>query len=265
LLGTLGLGAIIGAVLLPALRARVGITSVMSLASAAYAVALVAAAIVPSPIVLLVVLVPAGIAWVAVLSSVNAELQLFLPTWVRGRALSLYQTVFFGAQALGALLGAFIAGALGLEPTLVIATAALIAGAAIGRRWPLIDTEGMDRSTIAYWPEPALTSPIAPESGPVVVTLSYSIAPEEEQRFLGAMQYARLSRLGTGATRWGLFRDGEASRRFIELFFVSSWEEHLRQHGSRLTATDREYQQPAEALSDPPPKVSHLIAMDVRR
>src|SRR5207302_8557692 len=56
----------------------------------------------------LVVLVPAGITWVAVLSGVKAELQLFLPAWVRGRALSIYQTVMYGSQAFGALLASFL-------------------------------------------------------------------------------------------------------------------------------------------------------------
>ena len=202
LLGALGLGAIAGAFLLPSLHARLNTTSLLALASTTYAVALVAAGVVRNTATVLVVLVPAGIAWVAVLSSVNAELPLFLPAWVRGRALSLYQTVLFGGQALGALLAGFIAGAVGLGPTLFIAAAALMVGAATARRWPLIDTEGMDGSTVVYWPAPALAVEVAPESGPVVVTHTYSIAPEDEQRFLGAMQHVRLSRLRTGATQW---------------------------------------------------------------
>jgi hypothetical protein len=61
------------------------------------------------------------------------------------------------------------------------------------------------------------------------------IAAEDERRFVQAMEHVRLSRLRTAATRWGLFRDNEAPRRFVELFVVPSWEEHLRQHGNRLT------------------------------
>ena len=60
----------------------------MVVASTVYAAVLVAAVLVRSAAVSLIVLVPAGIAWVAALSSVNAELQLFLPAWVRGRGLS---------------------------------------------------------------------------------------------------------------------------------------------------------------------------------
>jgi hypothetical protein len=100
---------------------------------------------------------------------------------------------------------------------------------------------------------------------PVVVTHTYSIAPEDEQRFIGAMRHVRMSRLRTGATEWGSFRDGATPRQFVELFLVPSWEEHLRQHSSRLTGTDRQFELQAEALSHPVPKVSHLIGTDVRR
>ena len=65
------------------------------------------------------------------------------------------------------------------------------------------------------------------------------VAPENEQPFLQAMSWVRGSRLRTGATEWGLYRDGEAAHRFVEFFVVPSWEEHLRQHHERLTDFDR--------------------------
>jgi hypothetical protein len=71
-------------------------------ASVIYAAALVAVILLRNVAVNLVVLLPAGMAWIAVLSTVNASLQLFLPAWVRARGLSAYQTVLFGAQAAGA-------------------------------------------------------------------------------------------------------------------------------------------------------------------
>jgi hypothetical protein len=44
---------------------------------------------------------------------------------------------------------------------------------------------------------------------------------------------------------------------------VPSWEEHLRQHTDRLTETDRQFEEQADALSHPPPQTSHLLAADV--
>jgi hypothetical protein len=123
----------------------------------------------------------------------------------------------------------------------------------------------MDRGTAVYWPDPAVAIAVAPDSGPIVVTHTYSIDAEDEQRFIRAMQYVRMSRLRTGATQWGLFRDGADPRQFVELFLVPSWEEHLRQHTSRLTGTDQQFEQQADALSHPQPKVSHYIGLDLRQ
>ena len=60
----------------------------------------------------------------------------------------------------------------------------------------------------------------------------------------------------------GLFRDGETLNEFVELFVVATWDEHLRQHNDRLTGVDEEYLDTARALSEPPPRTSHLIATD---
>jgi MFS family permease len=206
--------------------------------------------------------VSAGVAWIAVLSTINAALQLFLPAWVRARGLSIYQMVLFGTQAVGAVIWGALAQPLGLVTTFEIAAAVMVAGVATIRIVPLLDTSGMDRNLAVYWPEPHLI--LEPESGPLVVETTYSIAPEKEQQFLEAMSRLRLSRLRTGATQWGLFRDGETAHRFVELFVVPSWEEHLRQHADRLTGADRQYEEQVDALSDPPPQTSHLVSVNVR-
>ncbi len=44
-----------------------------------------------------------GVAWIAVLTTLNGTVQAILPNWVRGRALALYITVQSGAMALGSL------------------------------------------------------------------------------------------------------------------------------------------------------------------
>jgi hypothetical protein len=134
-------------------------------------------------------------------------------------------------------------------------------GAATIRIWPLIDTAGMDRGTVSL-AQPEIAFDALPSQGPVVVRITYTIAPEREDAFLTAMVRVRLSRLRTGATQWGLFRDGEVPHDFVELFVVSSWDEHLRQHTDRLTGTDEEFLDAARSLSDPAPRTSHLIATE---
>ena len=260
LLGSLGVGAVLGAFLLPVFRSGLDNNGLLVLASIVYAVALIVIVFVPNTIVVLVVLLPAGVAWVIVLSSVNAALQLFLPSWVRGRGLAIYQTVLFGAQAAGAILAGVIAAPFGIGPTFLVASAVLLAGAATTRWRPLIDTRGLDRGAAVYWPEPHLAIEVEPEAGPVLVMRTYTVAPETAARFISAMDNVRGSRRRTGATQWGLFHDGDIPGRFVEVFVVPSWEEHMRQHDGRLTGTDRAFEEQADALSDPPPTVAHLIA-----
>ncbi len=262
LLGSLGAGAVAGALVLPKIRERLSENGLMAVAGAAYAIALVLVAVVPIPVVALVVLIPAGAAWVAVLSNVNAGVQLFLPAWVRARGLSVYLMLLFGAQALGSVLWGAVAEWFGVVAAFLIAAAALIIGLATLRLWPFFDVTGLDRSVVPFWPEPQLVFDPEPGSGPVMVETVYTIAPEREEAFLEAMAQVRLSRLRTGATRWTLYRDGERAHTFVETFVVASWEEHLRQHRDRLTGADRDLDARAGGLSDPPSQTRHLIAVE---
>ncbi len=262
LLGALGAGAVAGALILPRFRARVSANRLVAVASGVYALVIAVVVFAPNAVVAVIVLLPAGAAWIAVLSDVNAELQLFLPAWVRARGLSIYQMVLFGTQGIGALAWGAIAEPLGLRAAFLIAAAAMLAGLISMRWWPFLDTAGMERQTMAYWPEPQLVFEADPDSGPVVVRSTYTITPENEAAFLEAMPRVRQSRLRTGATQWGLFRDGEVAHRFVEMYVVPSWDEHLRQHRYRITGTDHEFEERVDRLSDPPPEVSHLIAVD---
>jgi hypothetical protein len=132
------------------------------------------------------------------------------------------------------------------------------AGTASIRLWPLFDTSLMDRSTVAR-PDPVLVVETELNAGPVVVRTTYSIPSENETAFKDAMKRVRQSRLRTGATEWGLFRNGEEPELFEEIFFVASWDEHLRQHRERLTPADSAYEDAAKALSTTPPQTRHLL------
>ena len=72
-----------------------------------YAVALAALVVVPSFAAALFAMVFAGLTWMAVTSTLQAELQLVLPAWVRARGLAMYTVTFMGSNAVGALLWAY--------------------------------------------------------------------------------------------------------------------------------------------------------------
>jgi MFS family permease len=196
------------------------------------------------------------------LAMLNTTLQLFLPAWVRARGLSIYQMVLFGAQGLGAVVWGVIADQFGLATAFLAAGVLLGVGVASMRLWPLLDTSGMDRSTVAR-PDPEVALELALDAGPVIVWTTYVIPPEKQDEFRSAMIRVRESRLRTGAIEWGLYRNGEQPDVFEEVFFVASWEEHLRQHRERLTPADRDYEDAAKTLSTTLPKTSHLLSTDI--
>ena len=262
LLGALGTGAIIGALVLPRVRDQLSSNQILMGAAGVYGAAMAALVLVHNPFAALAALVPAGASWITVIASTSSAAQLALPGWVRARGLAAYQMVLFGSQAVGALMWGLVAEHSNLVVTFLLAAASLVAGAATLRLWPLFDIARLRPDRSVHWPEPNLVIDADPDAGPILVTTTYTIAPEREQQFLQAMRAVRLSRLRTGAMWWELYRDGETAHRFIEAYGLLSWEEHLRQHHDRLTGTDKAIEQRAWALADAPPETSHLFPAD---
>ena len=203
-------------------------------------------------------MLPAGAAWLAVLSTLSAATQVFLPSWVRARGLSVQQVVIMGGQAVGALLWGVAASYLGLVPVFLAAAVLMVLGAATSAIWPLFDTTGLDRSRV-HWPEPQIVVEPDPDEGPVLISVTFTVPPDNERRFVEAMPGVQASRRRTGATRWNLYRDAAVPSRFMETFLVPSWDEHLRQHRERPTATDQGIFTAAASLAKGRPEVAHLF------
>jgi MFS family permease len=259
LLAALGLGAIGGAMLLPRAGNRLSMSTLVFVCSVVFAGALAGVVLVDDVVIAVLLLLPAGAAWLAVLSSINAATQVFLPAWVRARGLSVAQIVFMGGQAVGALVWGVVADAAGVPTALFVAAGVMLLGALTIPVWSLHETAGLDRSTTVYWPEPELFADPDPDEGPVLITVTYRIPPENTEAWLTAMRRVQQSRRRTGATRWNLYRDAADPQRFVETFLVPSWAEHLRQHHERLTATDQDIEREAQQLAGAPGVVAHLF------
>jgi hypothetical protein len=96
------------------------------------------------------------------------------------------------------------------------------------------------------------------EKGPVLVTIEYAVIPKRTAEFVDAMhEYGRMRRRD-GAYRWAIFRDTEVGDRYLEIFLVNSWAEHLRQH-ERQTQADRELEGRIYSYLSGEPVVRHLI------
>lgn len=259
LFGALGVGAIVGALTLGRVRARLSSNEILAAAGVLYAVASALVVVAPSFGVALAVLLFAGVAWTAMISTLNLELQFFLPEWVRARGLAIYLMVFMGSQAAGGLVWGLAAEALSADSALVVAAALVLAGALAGLVWRVAEPGRRASEPANYWGAPRMAIEPAPDAGPVLVTIEYFVTPDRQAGYLTAMQQLQRSRRRTGATRWDLYRDGDRPDRFVEVFSVPSWAEHLRQHEGRLTEGDRLVEQAALAYSDPPARADHLL------
>jgi MFS family permease len=259
LLAALGVGAVIGGLVLPWVRSRLSPNQFLLIAAIAYGLAMFVVALVKIEAVVLIALVPAGLAWVTVLSNVNAEIQLFLPGWVRARGLAVYQVCFAGGQALGALAWGIVADASSLVIAHLAAAVLMICGGLTVRMWPLPDLRAVEGDPATHWPDLDLVHEPDPSVGPVLVVLTYTVREENRERFVAAMEEVRAARQRTGARRWGLYREGESANLFVEVYELASWDEHLRQHGGRLTKADQAAELRALEHADGIPQVSHLL------
>lgn len=264
LLGSVGIGAILGALALPMARARLSVDGLMLAAALATGGASSALAFGPPKAVAVLVLLVMGAAWIVALTTLNATAQAILPNWVRGRALAVYLTVFNGAMAGGSLGWGFVAQEIGLAATLWTAAAGLVLSGLIVHRLALPKGES-DLTPSNHWPEPLLAQPVPGDRGPVLVLIEYRIAPEDRPAFLTALARLSHARRRDGAFSWGVMEDAAEPTLVTEWFMVESWAEHLRQH-HRVSQADADVQQQLRAFHrlEHPPVVRHLLALDGR-
>jgi len=129
LMGSLGAGAVLGALILPTLRQHVGKTRLLACALLAYGVMLVSLPFLRSLSIMVPLIMAAGMAWSATVSTLNAAAQLSFPTEIRARTLSIYLFVMAGGYTLGSLVWGRVADAFGVQAALATAGACVIVNA----------------------------------------------------------------------------------------------------------------------------------------
>jgi MFS family permease len=262
LLGMIGAGAVIGAFALPWLKRWLGADKLVAAGTAGTAIALVLFAIARQPATALIASFVAGVAWIAVLATINVSAQVALPGWVRGRGLSIFGTVMFGGLSFGSALWGQVAAMTDLPLAHFAAAAGAILAIPVLWRWKLQTGAGVDLTPSMHWPEPVLANEVDADRGPVLVTVEYRVATQDRGGFLAAIDRLADERRRDGAFDWGLFEDAAEPGRFLETFLLDSWIEHLRQH-ERVTEADRALQDAVHRLQlEGAPKVTHLIAVE---
>ena len=263
--GSLGVGAVISATQIPRIRAMFSASRLLVGATIYQAFALFVLAFVPSPWVVIPVLIGSGACWTAAMSTINTSVQLAVPPWITARALGTYLMTFQGGMALGSVLWGFVAEHTRTPVSLACAGAGLLVTLPFAHRFKILAGPVPDFTPYQYKrPAPELVgiNPGAPDphDGPVRISVEYTIPLDCYAEFTHRIHALRNVRLRDGAIRWAIFRDAADPTHLNETFLMESWIDYLRSR-ERTTAADAQIREAAFALHQgpQPPKVTHQI------
>ena len=128
LVGSFGIGALAGAVILPKLRPHLPLDGLIAAAITVLALVTFASGRLHHLGALCLVMSIGGVAWIGILASLNFAAQTMAPQWVRARSLSMYLLVMQGGMAIGSAVWGAVATRLGVPNALAAAAVALIVG-----------------------------------------------------------------------------------------------------------------------------------------
>jgi MFS family permease len=261
LLGCFGLGAILGAAVMQQARARWSAEAVVSSGILIFGAITVAVGSIHALPILGAAMLVGGAAWIVFISLFNVLILNHAPEWVRARVLAVSMLVFQGAMAAGSATWGALATRTGIHAALMWAGVGTMVSTLTGLFLKLPDAT-VDLTPWIHWRLPTVLNqdPAAADTGPILVTIEYSVDPEKASEFITAIyKYERLRRRD-GAYQWGVFRDLEHPDRYLEIFLVNSWAEHLRQH-ERSTGADRALEEQVESYIRQS-TVRHLVAAE---
>ncbi|MEZ5176618.1 MAG: MFS transporter [Acidimicrobiia bacterium] len=262
LLGAMGIGALVGAF------SRVWAQSMLGSRMVPVSIALFGTSgfivgMSRTPVLTGAAMAAAGLCWVWSLATLGATVQLLVPAWVRGRAMSLYTLSFSGLLPIGSIAAGVLGSMIGpAEAVAVLSLATVIVGLVslwfgVPRLGEYVSTEPLDD----WDPEP---HDIQHDGGPVLIATTWTIDPEDLPDFIDAMNDLRLVRLTTGAYRWRLYRDASDVLTMTEVMVLSSWDNHLRQHRRIDQHAAVVIRRAASFDRTGGPRTRHMIAVDVR-
>jgi MFS family permease len=244
LLGTFGIGAVLGALNINKVRSWFSAEQAVSLCAVLMALAMVVEASSPWLALTALVLIFAGAAWMVSVTMFNIAIQLSAPRWVAGRTLAGFQAAIAGGIAVGSWLWGHVAQDFGVAIAL-LASATIMALTPLLARWlpmPLVEDTDKDAVDLGA-PDAALA--LTARSGPIVVEIEYCVAMHEARAFYGIMQEVQRTRHRNGAYNWSIARDIAEPTFWTERFHCPTWLDYLRLR-TRHTAAELEIHQAAE-------------------
>ena len=237
LLACMGIGAIAAALNVSRLRERMSHDRLVMVCTLVHAAMMVLVSYAPNLFVAVPAMLVLGATWITVANTITLSAQLSLPDWVRARGMSIYQMAMMGSSAFGAALWGQVATWTEVHTSIVAASVAALVCLAYTRRRTLDGGELEDLTPTNQIRSPDAALNIAPDDGPVIVTVEYRIHAENADAFRAVMHETRRSRLRQGVLSWELLRDTADTALWVEHFIDETWADHLRRF-DRMTAAD---------------------------
>jgi hypothetical protein len=265
LLGSFGTGAIIGGiVILPKLRSRASVESLIAISIGLLAAVIFMMGYIHDFGILCVVMGIGGAAYITILSQFYVIGIKSAPKWIGARVLAVYLLILNGGVAIGSVTWGIIANTIGIPITLSIASLALAATIITRKRYSTTVVDDLDLTPAGsdYWPlPPQLSIDPANNEGQALVTIDYKIDPKLSEEFEKDVLKLGTILKGEGMSYWKLFQDPADSSHYVEIRIADTWIDHMRQH-ERVTKNVKLMEDSIRALLKdcPQPIVSHYVA-----
>lgn len=259
LLASMGVGAIIAALLMPRIRNWLPLQRRVLVGTVVQAVAALVVGFAPNIWLAVPGMIFGGAAWITVANSLTVAAQMALPDWVRARGMSIYQMALMGSTATGAALWGQVATWTDIHQAIAVSSVTSVLTMWMAQRWMKMDRgteEDLTPSHVLKVPE--MQEP--PRAGRIQVRVEYRIDPARAAEFLALMQESRRSRLRQGALDWQLLHDLYEPDRYVEQIIDASWTEHLRRF-DRISQADVQLRDKRLAfhVGEEPPRVTRYL------
>jgi predicted MFS family arabinose efflux permease len=234
LLGSFGMGAIIGGIIiLPRLRSRVSVESLITGSIAILAIVIFIMGYARDFDILCIVMGLGGAAYIAILSEFYTIGMKSAPKWIGARVLAIYLLILNGGLVVGSLLWGTIANIFGISVTLLVSSLSLGATIIARKRYSSSLLDDLDFTPASdHWSllPPSSVIPSQKENQ-ALITIEYNkidskLSFEFEQR---VRELGRILK-SEGMAYWEIFQDSTDNGHYIEIRIADTWTDHMRQH-----------------------------------
>jgi MFS family permease len=264
LLGSFGVGAIIGGiVILPRLRPKVSVESLITVSIVLLAIVTFTMGYVQVFEIACMVMGIGGIAFITILSKFYTMGVKSAPKWIGARVLAVYLLILNGGLVVGSVIWGTVANTFGIPITLSVASLALAATIIARKGYSSTLLDDLDFTPASdHWSLPPQSS-IDPSQvdNHALITIEYNeIDPKLSDDFQRNVHELGRMLKSEGMAYWELFQDPADTGHYIEIRIADTWTDHMRQHEYVTKNIQDMENRIRELIKDSPqPIISHYI------